>query len=111
MSDFQDFLKHRYASVAVGAFKPGTFAQARQLYEAAVMTYQDGFEGAYLFQEPGSDRGVSVIFWDNLEDMESSQTAEHEAILEKMAPLFDGKPETRIYELVCEIKPPVSTAG
>ncbi len=32
MSDFQDHLKHQYAYVARGEFKPGQFAVARELF-------------------------------------------------------------------------------
>jgi heme-degrading monooxygenase HmoA len=105
MSDFQDFLKRRLASVAIGEFKPGTFTEVRHLYEQATATYKEGFQGAYLFQEPGTDRGVSVIFWDSLEDMDANQGEEHAAILKQMAPLFKTPPQMQVYELVCEIKP------
>ncbi len=105
MSDFHDFLKRRYAYVAIGEFKPGKFAEVRQLYEEAVATYSQGFKGAYLFQEPGTDKGVSVIFWESVEDMEANQTEEYKEILKKMIPLFAKAPETKIYEQVCKIDP------
>jgi len=35
MTDFLDCLKHKYAYVAIGEFKPGCFSEARQLYELA----------------------------------------------------------------------------
>ena len=57
MSEFLDFLKHKYAYVAIGEFKPGRFAEAQQLYEKAVSTYTKGFKGAYLLQKPGTDQG------------------------------------------------------
>ena len=106
MSDFQDFLTRRYAYVAIGEFKPGKFGEVRHLYEQAVATYTQGFKGAYLFQEPGTDKGVSVIFWESVEDMEANQTEEYKAILKKMTPLFAKPPETKIYEQVCKIEPP-----
>lgn len=105
MSDFQDFLKHQYASVAIAAFKPGKFAEVRQLYERAIAEYQQGFKGAYLLREPGSDQGMSVIFWDSLEDMEASDTQNHQQILQKMAPFFEDGPDVKIYELVCHVQP------
>lgn len=105
MSDFQDCLKRRFASVAIGEFKPGKFAEVRHLYEQAIATYSDGFEGAYLFQEPGTDKGVSVILWDNLEDMEAHEGEEQKAILNKMAPYFSEPPKVSVYELVCKIDP------
>ncbi len=104
-NDFQDFLTRSCAYVAIGEFKPGKFAEARHLYEEAVATYSEGFKGAYLLQEPGTDRGISVIFWKSIEDMEANQTAAHQAILNKMNPLFMGHPETQYYEVVCEILP------
>ncbi|MGK7888764.1 MAG: antibiotic biosynthesis monooxygenase [Leptolyngbyaceae cyanobacterium] len=110
MSDFQDFLTRRYAHVARGEFKPGRFEEAQGLYEEAVATYADGFEGAYLLREPGTDRGLSVIFWDNLEHMDAGQhTAKHDAIMKKMAHLFTQLPDSDIYEVVCNIQP--QTAG
>ncbi len=105
MSDFQDCLKRRFASVAVGEFKPGKFAEVQHLYEQVISTYSDGFEGAYLFQEPGTDKGVSVILWDNLEDMEASESEEQKAMLNKMAPYFSEPPKVSVYELVCKIDP------
>ncbi len=105
MSDFQDFLTRDCAYVAVGEFKPGKFAEARLLYEEAISTYADGFKGAYLLQEPGSDRGISIILWKSVEDMEANQTKAYNDILRKMAPLFADVPETRVYEVMCEIHP------
>jgi heme-degrading monooxygenase HmoA len=100
MSDFQDFLTRQVAHVAIGEFKPGKFAEARQLYEAAVSTYSDGFKGAYLLREPGTDRGISVIFWNDVQDMEASQSETHQAILKKMGPLFTDSPQISVYEVV-----------
>lgn len=106
MSDFQDFLKRQFAHVAVGEFKPGKFAEAQQLYEEAIATYKGGFKGAYLLREPGSDRGLSVVFWESVEDMDASETeAVHQAILKKMAPLFTQAPTLTIYEVVAAIVP------
>jgi heme-degrading monooxygenase HmoA len=107
MDDFQDFLTRDCAYVAIGEFKPGKFAEARNLYEEAVSTYAHGFLGAYLLQEPGTDRGISVILWKSRDDMEASQTELHQAILKKMAPLFASTPDTRVYEVLCEIRPKV----
>lgn len=106
MSDFQDFLTRRCAHVALGEFKAGKFEQARNLYEEAVSTYAEGFEGAYLLREPGTDQGISVILWDNVEHMNTHQSnVAHSAILQKMAPLFKQRPDTRFYEVVCQIEP------
>jgi heme-degrading monooxygenase HmoA len=106
MRDFDDFLKRKLVHVAIGEFKPGKFAEAQQLYEQAVATYGHGFQGAYLFQEPGSDRGISIIFWDNMGDMDMNQTqTEHQEILKKMVPLFATTPQTTVYELVSETTP------
>jgi heme-degrading monooxygenase HmoA len=106
MSDFQDFLRNKTAYVAVGEFKPGKFSEAKQLYAEAVSTYGAGFEGAYLLQEPGTDRGIAVIFWDDASDMtDNNQDEIHQAILKKMNPLFATKPDTSFYEVVCDIQP------
>ncbi|HEY9615776.1 MAG TPA: antibiotic biosynthesis monooxygenase [Microcoleaceae cyanobacterium] len=104
MSEFQDFLKHQYAYVAVGEFKPGKFAQAQHLYEQAVSTYTDGFRGAYLLRDPGTDKGISVIFWESVEQMAHNESAEYQAILKQMAPLFAQAPQTYMYEVVTEIQ-------
>ncbi|NEO95896.1 MAG: antibiotic biosynthesis monooxygenase, partial [Moorea sp. SIO3G5] len=74
MTEFLDFLKHNYAYVAIGEFKPGKFQEAQDLYEKAVSTYIQGFKGAYLLQEPGTDRGIAVIFWESIADMEDNQS-------------------------------------
>ena len=103
MGDFQDFLTRECVHVAVGEFKPGKFDEAQQLYEQAVSTYASGFKGAYLLRDPDSDRGVSVIFWDSVEDMEASQGETHKKILKQMAPLFCQIPDVRVYEVVCQI--------
>lgn len=105
MSDFQDFLKHQFAHVAIGEFKPGTFESAQQIYEEAIATYKDGFKGAYLLREPGTDRGISIIFWESVADMEANQTELYRTILTKMAPLFSHKPDSTIYEVVEQIQP------
>lgn len=106
MSDFQDFLKREYAYVAIGEFKPGKFNEVRHLYEEAIATYTQGFKGAYLLQEPGTDNGVSVILWESVEEMEANQSEEYQAILKKMTPLFAKTPRTAVYELVSHITPP-----
>lgn len=105
MSDFQDFLKRECVHVAIGEFKPGKFAEAQKLYEEAVSMYEHGFKGAYLLQEPGTNRGISIIFWESIEDMDENQDAAHQAILNKMAPLFTQLPTTTVYEVVCERRP------
>ena len=106
MSEFQDFLRRQFAHVAIGEFKPGKFAEAQSLYEQAVGTYQQGFKGAYLLQEPGTDRGISVIFWESVDEMDANQQeSPHQAILKKMAPLFAQAPTTTVYEVVSEFEP------
>ncbi len=107
MSEFLDYLKPncKYAYVAIGEFKSGKFSEARELYEEAIATYSAGFEGAYLLQEPGTDRGIAVIFWDHIEDMEANKNEANEKILHKMLPLFVHPPVTTFYEVSTEIKP------
>ncbi|MBI4780116.1 MAG: antibiotic biosynthesis monooxygenase [Oscillatoriophycideae cyanobacterium NC_groundwater_1537_Pr4_S-0.65um_50_18] len=105
MSEFQDFLRRKFAYVAIGEFKSGKFDEAKQLYEEAISSYQQGFKGTYLLQEPGTDRGISIIFWESAADMESNRTEAHEEILKKMMPLFARAPETAFYEVVCDIQP------
>jgi heme-degrading monooxygenase HmoA len=104
MSDFHDFLKRKYAYVAIGEFKPGKFEEAKNLYEQAVATYtKQGFDGAYLLQEPGTDKGVAIIFWESAADMEENKTAAHDALLEKMGHLFVKPPIVNFNEVVSEI--------
>lgn len=103
MNDFTDFLKHKQAYIAIGEFKPGRFSEARQLYEQAVATYDDGFQGAYLFQEPGTDRGIAVILWDNVDTMEAHQSPAYEAIVRELSGLFATPPEVKFYEVCSEI--------
>jgi heme-degrading monooxygenase HmoA len=105
MSDFHDFLRRTFAYVAIGEFKSGKFDEARRLYEEAVSSYSEGFKGTYLLQEPGTDRGISIIFWESAADMEANRTEAHETILKKMAPLFAKAPTTAFYEVVCDIQP------
>jgi heme-degrading monooxygenase HmoA len=104
MSEFQDFLRRRFAYVAIGEFKSGKFEEAKRLYEEAISSYGEGFKGTYLLQEPGTDRGISVIFWESAADMEANRTEAHEKILHKMTPLFAKAPETAFYEIVCDIQ-------
>ena len=106
MTEFLDFLKHNYAYVAIGEFKPGKFQEAQDLYEKAVSTYIQGFKGAYLLQEPGTDRGIAVIFWESIADMEDNQSEAYEAILNQMSHLFTKAPTTSFYEVCSEIQPP-----
>lgn len=105
MSDFQDFLTRQFSHVALGEFQSGKFDEAQSLYEAAVATYAQGFQGAYLLREPDSDRGISIILWNSVEAMEAHQTEAHDAILKKMAPLFKHPPQTAFYEVVCHMTP------
>lgn len=104
MSEFQDFLKHKFAYVAIGEFKPGQFDKAEQLYEKAISTYGEGFKGSYLLQEPGTDKAIAIILWESPEDMEANKTEAYQAILHEMNPLFAKPPQTGFYELVSEIK-------
>ena len=104
MTEFLDFLKHKFAYVAIGEFKPGKFEEAQQLYEKAVSTYTHGFKGAYLLQEPGTDRGIAIILWESLEDMEENQHEAYQAILSQMSHLFSKAPTTSFYEVCSEIQ-------
>ncbi len=105
MNEFTDFLKHKFAFVAIGEFQPGKFEEAKELYSQAVSTYMQGFQGAYLLQKPGTDKGIAVIFWNSLEDMQANENEEYRKILKKMNPLFACAPDTDVYELVSEIPP------
>lgn len=103
MTEFYDFLKHKYAYVALGEFKPGKFQEAQQLFEKAVSTYQQGFKGAYLLQEPDTDKGIAVIFWDNIRDMDANKNEICDGILAQMSHLFAKAPKTSFYEVATEI--------
>ena len=105
MTDFQDFLRHKFAYVAIGEFKPGKFEEAKQLYEQAVSTYTEGFKGSYLLQNPGTDSGIAIILWESVEDMETNQSETLQTILTQMTPLFAKAPTTTIYEIVSENLP------
>ena len=104
MTEFLDFLKHKFAYVAIGKFKTGKCAEAQKLYEKAVSTYTTGFKGAYLLQKPGTDEGIAVIMWEKIEDMQANQSEAYQAILNQMNPLFSGRPITSFYEVCSEIK-------
>ncbi len=105
MGEFHDFLTRQFAHVAIGEFKPGKFAEAQNLYEQAVSTYTHGFRKAYLLRDPGSDRGISVIIWESVEDMAASESEAYQTILKKMAPLFVKAPEVFVYEVVSDLDP------
>lgn len=101
--EFLDFLKHKYAYVAIGEFKPGRFAEAQRLYEKAVSTYKQGFKGAFLLQKPNTDQGIAIIMWEKIEDMEANQSEIYQQILQKMAPLFVNPPVTDFFEVSSEV--------
>ncbi|GBF82506.1 antibiotic biosynthesis monooxygenase [Aphanothece sacrum] len=103
MSEFLDFLKHKYAYVAIGEFKPGRFAEAQRLYEKAVSSYKQGFQGAFLLQKPGTDEGIAIIMWEKIEDMEANKNEIYQKVLEEMGPLFVNPPKTDFYEVCNEI--------
>jgi hypothetical protein len=110
MSEFLDFLRHKFAYVAIGEFKPGKFEEAKHLYEKAISTYNQGFKGAYLLQKPGTDEGIAVIFWEDVGDMDANQSEAYQAILKEMTPLFAKAPTTDFYELVSEFQPKQESA-
>ncbi len=103
-AEFLDCLQHKHAYVAIGEFKPGRFAEAQRLYEKAISTYKEGFQGAFLLRKPNSDEGIAVILWKNIEDMEANQTDLHRKILEEMGPLFTQPPTTNFYEVCSEVE-------
>ena len=105
MSEFQDFLKYKCAYVAIGEFKPGKFREAEQLYEKAVSTYAQGFQGSFLLQEPGTDKGIAVILWDSEEDMKANENEVHRDILNQINHLFAKAPITGCYQIVSEVVP------
>jgi heme-degrading monooxygenase HmoA len=105
MSDFQDFLTRKFAHVTIGEFKAGKFEEAQKIYEEAVSTYGEGFDGAYLLQEKGTEKGISVIFWDSAESMHANISEQHKLVLKKMMPLFETTPTDTYYEVVSEILP------
>ena len=104
MTEFHDFLKHKFAYVAIGEFKPGRFAEAQRLYEKAISTYTNGFKGAYLLQKPDTDEGIAVIMWNTIEDMEANQNEAYQAILAEKNHLFVKPPTTDFYEVASEIE-------
>jgi len=107
MEDFQDFLTHKIAHVTIGEFQVGKFDEARQIYQDAIATYGKGFQGAYLLQEPCSERGIAIILWDSEESMKANEGTEaHKLILKKMMPLFADTPKTTYYEVVTELQSP-----
>lgn len=108
MTEFMDFLRHKYAYVAIGEFKAGKFDEAKQLYEKAVSTYTQGFKGAYLLQQPNSDKGIAVIFWDEIDAMDSNHNETYEAILNEISHLFAKPPMTGFYDVCSEIPAPES---
>ena len=101
MSEFHDFLKRKVAYVAIGEFKPGKFKEAQALFEQAIATYTDGFQGAYLLQEPGTDKGIAIIFWEDIGDMDTdaNQTEAYKAIMNEMSHLFAKAPTSTFYEM------------
>jgi hypothetical protein len=103
MSEFLDFLKHKYAYVAIGEFKPGCFTEAQKLYEKAVSTYTQGFQGAFLLQKPGTEEGIAVIMWEKIDDMEANKNEVSQKIISEMAHLFAKPPVTDFYEVCSEI--------
>ncbi len=104
MKEFHDCLKHKVAYVAIGEFKSGRFSEAQRLYEKAVSTYKDGFKGAYLLQKTGTDEGIAVIIWDQIDNMETNQSEEYQGIMKEMNSLFATPPTTSYYEVCSEIQ-------
>ncbi len=105
MSEFLDFLKRKYAYVAIGEFKPGKLTEAEQMFETIVSTYRQGFKGSYFLQEPGTDRGIAIIFWENIEDMDANKSELSEKILQQMNHLFAKPPQTSFYQVQSENQP------
>lgn len=103
MSEFLDFLQHKYAYVAIGEFKPGCFAEAQKLYEKAVSTYTQGFKGAFLLQKPGTEEGIAVIMWEKIDDMEANKNEVAQKIISEISHLFAKSPVTDFYEVCSEI--------
>ncbi len=103
MSEFIDFLKHKYAYVALGEFKPGKFPEAQKLYEQAVSTYTSGFKGAYLLQKPGTDEGIAIILWDEIDSMDDNISEAYQAIINEMSHLFVKPPVISFYEVNSQI--------
>ena len=103
MSEFIDFLKHKYAYVAMGEFQPGKFPEAQKLYEQAVSTYSKGFKGAYLLQKPGTDEGIAIILWDEIDSMEDNMSEAYKTIINEMSHLFVKPPVTSFYEVNSQI--------
>ncbi|MGK7932758.1 MAG: antibiotic biosynthesis monooxygenase [Microcystaceae cyanobacterium] len=97
-------LKHKTAYVAIGEFKPGMFAKAQELYEKAVSTYTTGFKGSFLLNKTGTDQGIAIIMWDEVDDMQANQSDDYKALLEEMNSLFAKPPVTDFYEICSEIK-------
>ena len=102
-AEFLDCLQHKHAYVAIGEFLPGRFAEAQRLYEKAVSTYKEGFQGAFLLRKPNSDEGIAVILWNSVEDMEANQNEVHQRLLQEMGGLFSKPPVTNFYEVCSEV--------
>lgn len=54
-------------------------------------------------QEAGTDRGIAIILWDNVETMGEHQNTVYQQTLAKIAHLFIAPQTTAFYEVCSEI--------
>ena len=98
-----------YASTTVAPMKPDKWDDLVSIYSDSLRPHVGGPEGmkaAYLLRVPGSDEGMSVVFYDT--EAQAKASAEpgglFAEIVPKLAECFAGQPVRNISEVIAAIE-------
>ena len=82
--------------------KPHSVAAFTAIIENTIIPLlrpQPGFQDEMAFVVPGGTDAVSVRVWDDKEHVEAYQRGTYPAVLKALAPVMEGTPQVRLYEV------------
>ena len=95
-----------YARIVMVSAQAGKIDEIVKIYTNEVIPAakkQKGFQGARLFVDRASNKGISVTRWDSKADLEAGEASGYyQEQIAKLAPLLSAPPVREAYEIVAE---------
>jgi heme-degrading monooxygenase HmoA len=95
-----------YARIVTVTAQAGKIDEIIKIYKDSVVPAakaQKGFQGARLFVDRATNKGISVTRWASKADMETTEaTGFYQEQIAKLAPLLAGAPVREAYEIAAE---------
>lgn len=95
-----------YARIVTVQAQAGKIDEILSIYKNEVIPaakQQKGFQGARLFVDRASNKGISVTRWASKEDLEAGEASGYyQAQIAKLAPLLASAPVREAFEIAAE---------